>query len=194
MTIRRKMSTFERLQRGKLNRKQCKELERRLQSPDPGLEIIHRNAAGIDVGSGSHFVAVPPDRDAQPIREFGSWTAALHEMAAWLKACRIDTVAIQATGVYWVVLCDVLEAAGLKVWVVNAQGTKNLPGRKSDVQECEWLRKLHTYGLLRNSYRPPEEIRGLRDLWRLRERMVPPPAAEGRNNEIPFGAIRSSKN
>lgn len=168
----RKMSTFERLQRGKLNRKQCKELERRLQSPDPGLEIIHRNAAGIDVGSGSHFVAVPPDRDAQPIREFGSWTAALHEMAAWLKACRIDTVAVQATGVYWVVLCDELETAGLKVWVVNAQGTKNLPGRKSDVQECEWLRKLHTYGLLRNSYRPPEEIRGLRDLWRLRNRWV----------------------
>lgn len=172
MTIRRKMSTFERLQRGKLSRQQCKELGRRLQSPDPGLEIIHRDAAGIDVGSGSHFVAVPPDRDAQPIREFGSWTAALHEMAAWLKSCRIQTVAIQATGVYWVVLCDVLEAAGLKVWVVNAQGTKNLPGRKSDVQECEWLRKLHTYGLLRNSYRPPEEIRGLRDLWRLRERLV----------------------
>jgi transposase len=168
----RKMSTFERLQRGKLNRKQCKELERRLQSPDPGLEIIHRNAAGIDVGGGSHFVAVPPDRDAQQIREFGSWTAALHEMAAWLKASRIDTVAVQATGVYWVVLCDVLETAGLKVWVVNAQGTKNLPGRKSDVQECEWLRKLHTYGLLRNSYRPPEEIRGLRDLWRLRHRWV----------------------
>jgi len=168
----RKISTFERLQRGKLSRKQCKELGRRLQSPNPGLEIIHRNAAGIDVGSGSHFVAVPPDRDTQPIREFGSWTAALHEMAAWLKSCAIDTVVVQATGVYWVVLSDVLEGAGLKVWVVNAQGTKNLPGRKSDVQECEWLRKLHTYGLLRNSYRPPEEIRGLRDLWRLRERLV----------------------
>jgi transposase len=166
------MSTFERLQRGNLTREQRKELGRRLQSPDPGLEIVHRNAAGIDVGSGSHFVAVPPDRDPQPIREFGAWTAALQEMAAWLKACKIETVSVQATGVYWVVLCDVLEAAGLKVWVVNAQGTKNLPGRKSDVQECEWLRRLHAYGLLRNSYRPPEEIRGLRDLWRLRERWV----------------------
>ena len=81
----RKVSTFERLQRGKLSGKECKELGRRLQSPNPGLEIIHSNAAGIDVGSGSHFVSVPPDRDAQPIREFGSWTAALHEMAAWLK-------------------------------------------------------------------------------------------------------------
>jgi transposase len=93
-------------------------------------------------------------------------------MGAWLKSCEIDTVVVQATGVYWVVLCDVLEAAGLKVWVVNAQSTKNLPGRKSDVQECDWLRRLHTYGLLRNSCRPPEEIRGLRDLWRLRERLV----------------------
>lgn len=168
----RKMSTFERLQRGKLTRQQSKELGRRLQSPKPGLEIVHPNAAGIDVGSGSHFAAVPADRDAQPIREFGSWTAALKEMAAWLISCRIDTVAVQATGVYWVVLCDELEAAGLKVFVVNAQGTKNLPGRKSDVQECEWLRRLHAYGLLRNSYRPPEEIRGIRDLWRLRTRWV----------------------
>lgn len=168
----RKISTFERLQRGKLTRQQSKELGRRLQSPKPGLEIVHPNAGGIDVGSGSHFVAVPGDRDAQPIREFGSWTAALKEMTAWLKTCGIETVAVQATGVYWVVLCDELEAAGLKVFVVNAQGTKNLPGRKSDVQECEWLRRLHTYGLLRNSYRPPEQIRGIRDLWRLRTRWV----------------------
>jgi len=163
----RKISTFERLQRGKLSRKQCKELGRRLQSPNPGLEIIHRNAAGIDVGSGSHFVAVPPDRDVQAIREFGSWTAALHELTAWLKSCAIDTVVVQATGVYWVVLSDVLEGAGLKVWVVNAQGTKNLPGRKSDVQECEWLRKLHTYGLLRAI------VGGERDPWKLAQLRQP---------------------
>jgi len=168
----RKVSTFERLRRGKLNPRQREALGRRLQSSDPGLEIIHRDAAGIDVGNASHFVAVPPDRDPQSIREFGSWTAALQEMGAWLLSCGIQTVALQATGVYWIALCDVLEAAGLKVWVVNAKGTKNLPGRKSDVQECDWLRRLHTYGLLRNSYRPPEQIRGLRDLWRLRERWV----------------------
>ena len=173
---RRKMSIFERLQRGKLEGKltgkQREELGRRLQSQDAGLEIIHRNAAGIDVGGGSHFVAVPPGRAEQAIREFGSWTGALHEMAAWLKSCGVETVALQATGVYWLGLCDVLEEAGLEVWVVNAQGTKNLPGRKSDVQECEWLRRLHTYGLLRNSFRPPEQIRAVRDLWRLRERWV----------------------
>src|SRR5437773_626845 len=168
----RKLSTFERLQGGKLKRKDYKELQRRLQSEDPGLTVVHGNAAGVDVGSRSHFVAVPPGRDQQPIREFGSWTAGLQEMAAWLISCQIETVAVQATGVYWLGLCDVLEQAGLKVCLVNAQGTKNLPGRKTDVQECEWLRKLHTYGLLRDSYRPPEAIREIRALWRLRERWV----------------------
>jgi hypothetical protein len=99
MAKRRKMTTFERLRRGNLTREQRKELGRRLQSPDPGLEIVNRHAAGIDVGSASHFVAVPPDRDPHPIREFGSWTAELEEMAAWLKACKIETVSVQATGV-----------------------------------------------------------------------------------------------
>jgi transposase len=168
----RKMSTFERLQRGKGTRKEYKELQRRLQTENPGLVVVHPNAAGIDVGSRSHFAAVPPGRAEQPIREFGSWTAGLQEMAEWLIGCGIETVAVQATGVYWLALCDVLELAGLKVCVVNARGTKNLPGRKTDVQECEWLRKLHTYGLLRDSYRPPEAVREIRDLWRLRERWV----------------------
>jgi transposase len=120
----RKKSTFERLQGGKvktkLTAKQREELGRRLQSPDPGLEIIHYNAAGIDVGGASHFVAVPPGRHPEAIREFGSWTTALHEMAAWLKSCEITTVVLQATGVYWLGLCDVLDGAGLQVWVVNA--------------------------------------------------------------------------
>ena len=93
-------------------------------------------------------------------------------MAAWLKRCGISTVAMQSTGVYWIAVQEVLEAEGLEVYLVNARGTKNLPGRKSDVQECQWLMKLHTYGLLRNSFRPPEEIRTVRTLWRLRDRWV----------------------
>ena len=117
-------------------------------------------------------MAVPADRDAEPVREFGSWTGALLRMAEWLKKCGIRTVVMQSTGVYWVAAHDVLEKAGLEVWLVNARGTKNLPGRKSDVQECQWLRKLHTYGLLRNSFRPPEQIRALRTVWRLRDRVV----------------------
>lgn len=168
----RKLSTFERLQRGRLSRKERKEWQRRLHSEDPGLEVVHSEAAGIDIGNESHFVAVPPRRDPQPVREFGSWTADLRRMADWLKQCGIRTVAMQSTGVYWIAAYELLEAEGFEVYLVNARGTKNLPGRKTDVQECQWLMKLHTYGLLRNSFRPPEQIRPVRTVWRLRGRHV----------------------
>jgi transposase len=133
---------------------------------------VHPDAAGIDVGNASHFVAVPPDRDEQPVQEFGSWTADLQRMVAWLRRCGIRTVVIQSTGVYWVALQEILEREGFEVYLVNAQGTKNLPGRKSDVQECQWLMKLHTYGLLRNSFHPPEQIQAVRTIWRQRDRLV----------------------
>ena len=168
----RKQSTFERLTSGRLNRKQRRELERKLTTEDPGLEIVNRNVAGIDVGNESHFVAVAPDRDAQPVREFGSWTADLERMADWLKGCGVQMVVMQSTGVYWIALYDILEARGFKVCLTNARHTKNLPGRKSDVQESQWLLKLQTYGLLRDSFHPPEQIRALRSLWRLRDRHV----------------------
>jgi transposase len=167
-----KMSTFERLGSGKMSRRERKELAHQMAAADPELEMVHRNAAGIDIGNQSHFVAVPPGRDAEPVREFGCWTQDLQRMAEWLKGCGIRTVAMQSTGVYWMAVYEVLEQAGLEVFLVNARGTKNLPGRKSDVQECQWLMKLHTYGLLRNSFRPPEEIRAVRTIWRLRERLV----------------------
>jgi transposase len=169
----RKLSTFERLQKGeRLGRGERRQLQRQIAKGDASLQVVHPDAAGIDVGNGSHFVSVPAGRDEQPIREFGSWTGADHAMAAWLKNCGIRTVALQSTGVYWIGLVDILEGEGLEVYVVNARGTKNLPGRKSDVQESEWLMKLHTYGLLRNSFRPPEEIREVRTLWRQRGRLV----------------------
>jgi transposase len=165
-----KESVYERLTGG--NRKQRKDLRRRLCSDNPGLDVVHANAAGIDIGNESHFVAVPPATDARPVREFGSWTADVERMAAWLNSCGIETVAMQSTGVYWFTVYDVLEKHGLKVFLVNASHTKNLPGRKSDVQESQWLMKLHTYGLLRNSFRPPEDIRSVRAVWRLRDRHV----------------------
>ena len=168
----RKQSTFERLSSGHLNRQQRKELARKLTAEHPGLEIVNRNVAGIDVGNESHYVAVGPDRDPQPVREFGSWTADLERMADWLKACGVEMVVMQSTGVYWMALYDILEARKFKVCLTNARHTKNLPGRKSDVQESQWLLKLHTYGLLRDSFHPPEEIRALRSLWRLRDRHV----------------------
>jgi len=168
----RKMSIFERLRSGKMNRKERKEWQQRLCAEDAGLEVVHPDAAGIDVGNASHFVAVPPDRDEPPVREFGSWTADLRRMAEWLKRCGIRTVAMQSTGVYWVALQEILEREGFVVYLVNARATKNLPGRESDVQECQWLMKLHTYGLLRNSFHPPEQIRAVRTIWRQRDRLV----------------------
>jgi transposase len=165
---RRKQSTFERLKLDEMNRKQRRELGRRLQSTDSGLSIVHSNAGGIDVGNESHFVAVSADRDPVPVREFGSWTEDLVRMAKWPQGCGIDTVAIQATGVYWIGLFDILVEHGIKVLVSNAQHTKNLPGRKSDVQECQWLMKLHTYGLLRDSFHLQADMQGVRTVWRLR--------------------------
>ena len=146
----RKMSTFERLKRGEMNRKQRRDLGRKVAAGDPGLTIENPNAGGVDVGNESHYVAVPPDRDPNPVREFGCWTAALNQIAEWLQSCRIDTVALQATGVYWIALYDVLEQHGIRVVLANAQHTSNVPGRKTDVQECQWLMKLHSYGLLRD--------------------------------------------
>src|SRR5499425_81406 len=148
-----------------MNRKQRREMMRQIQSEDLSLEVIHPDAAGIDIGNESNYVSVPPSRDSQPVREFGCTTAELRAMAAWLKQCRIRTVAMQSTGVYWIAVFDILEQAGLEVYLVNARDTKNLPGRKSDVQESQWLMKLHTYGLLRNSFRPSQEIRVMRTYW-----------------------------
>jgi len=155
-----------------MNRKQRREMMRKIQSDDLRLEVVHPDAAGIDIGNESHYVAVPPTRDSESVRRFGCTTAELKEMADWLKQCGIRTVAMQSTGVYWIAVYDILEEAGLEVYLVNARETKNLPGRKSDVQESQWLMKLHTYGLLRNSFRPSQEIRTLRTYWRQRNDLV----------------------
>jgi transposase len=155
-----------------MNRKQRRETMRKIQGGDISLEVVHPDSAGIDIGNESHYVSVPPSRDSQPIRQFRCTTAELKAMAAWLKQCGIRTVAMQSTGVYWVAVYDILEQAGLEVYLVNARDTKNLPGRKSDVQESQWLMKLHTYGLLRNSFRPALEIRMMRTYWRQRNDLV----------------------
>jgi transposase len=155
-----------------MNHKQRREMMRKMQSEDLSLNVIHPDAAGIDIGNESHYAAVPPSRDSQPVRHFGCTTAELKAMAAWLKQCGTRTVAMQSTGVYWVAVYDILEEAGFEVYLVNARDTKNLPGRKSDVQESQWLMKLHTYGLLRNSFRPAQQIRTMRTYWRQRNDLV----------------------
>src|SRR6516165_9702807 len=155
-----------------MNRKERRETMRKIQSEELSLEVIHPHAAGIDIGNESHYVAVPPSRDSQPVRRFGCTTAELKAVANWLKQCGIRTVAMQSTGVYWIAAYDILEQAGLEVYLVNARDTKNLPGRKTDVQESQWLMKLHTYGLLRNSFRPSQETRTLRTYWRQRNDLI----------------------
>jgi transposase len=137
-----------------------------------GLPVLNLNVAGIDVGNREHFVAVPPGRDPHPVQTFGSFTADLHRMAHWLRRCGIKMIVMQATGVYWVGLFQILQDYGFQVQVVNAQHTKTLPGRKTDVQECQWLQKLHTFGLLNPSFRPEEETRILRSYLRQRENLV----------------------
>jgi transposase len=159
---------------GKLwrNRKERKDWARRLRSEDPGLEVVHPHAAGIDVGNSAHYVAVRPDRDPEPVRRFECFTADLYRLADWLESCGVKTVAMQSTGVYWIPLYEILEEHGFDVFLVNARHTKNLPGRKSDVQESQWLLKLHTYGLLNNSFQPTAAIRVLRTYWRQRAEHV----------------------
>ena len=132
------------------------------------LMITHPNAAGIDIGSASHFVAVPPDRDDTPVREFPSFTADLNALADWLEACKVDTVAMESTGVYWIPLFELLESRGFTVLLVNARHVKNVSGRKSDVLDCQWLQQLMTYGLLSGAFRPADQVCVLRSLWRQR--------------------------
>jgi transposase len=136
------------------------------------LEKIHLNAAGIDIGSESHWVAVPEDRDPMPVREFRSFTQDLHALADWLEACGIETVAMESTGVYWIPLYEILEERGFEVLLVNAHHVKSVPGRKSDILDCQWIQQLHTFGLLRGSFRPDAPIAALRSLVRHRDQLV----------------------
>ena len=124
-----------------------------------GLSQLNLNAAGIDVGATSHFVAVPADRAEQPVREFEAFTADLYRLADWLTECRVETVVMESTGVYWIPLFGVLEERGFEVTLVDPRRIKNVPGRKTDVLDCQWLQQLHTYGLLSGAFRPDEDIR-----------------------------------
>lgn len=131
--------------------------------------LIFPNAAGVDVGASSHWVAVPPECEAPRVREFGTMTDSLTEMADWLLACQVDVVVLESTGVYWIPVFELLEQRGLKVWLVDARQIKYVPGRKSDVQDCQWLQKLMSHGLLRAAFRPSAEVCVMRAVARSRE-------------------------
>lgn len=130
------------------------------------------NAGGIDVGATEIFVAVPADRDKDSVRSFPTFTQDLYELADWLKQCRVDTVAMESTGVYWIPLFQILEARGIEVHLVNAQHVHHVPGRKSDVLDCQWLQYLHSVGLLKASFRPEQAVCEIRSLMRHRENLV----------------------
>jgi len=136
------------------------------------LQAVHLNAAGIDIGSAEHYVAVPEDRDPQPVRRFACFTADLERLAEWLEQCGIDTVAMESTGVYWIPLFQILETRGFEVKLVNARHVKTVPGRKSDVQDCQWLQQLHTFGLLAGSFRPDDQTCVLRSYLRQRDTLI----------------------
>jgi len=136
------------------------------------LDYININAAGIDIGSKSHFVAIPEGRDEQTVREFPTFTNSLIELVNWLKKNLITTVAMESTGVYWIPVYDMLEEHGFEVLLVNARHIKNVPGRKTDVIDCQWIQQLHSYGLLRGSFRPKDKILQMRTFMRHRSTLI----------------------
>ena len=136
------------------------------------FKVVNPNAAGIDIGSRVHYVAVPEGRGSRVVESFGCVTAELERMARWLKACGVDTVAMEATGVYWIPVCAVLEDHGFEVILVDPRQVKNAKGRKTDVQDGAWIQKLHSFGLLSASFRPDRQTQPVRDYWRLRSHLV----------------------
>lgn len=143
--------------------------------PSAQMPVINPHAAGIDVGATSHWVCVPEDAVAageSPVREFGASTPDLDELVEWLLKCGVKTVVMESTSVYWIPLFQKLEAAGLEVLLVNARHVRHVPGRKSDCKDCQWLQRLHSYGLLSGSFRPTDDICRLRTLMRHRDNLT----------------------
>ena len=138
----------------------------------PTVRVLEPNAAGIDIGATEFYVAVPSDRDPQPVRRFSTFTDDLNNLVDWLQTCGVDSVAMESTSVFWIPLFQILEDRGFKVCLVNARHVKNVPGRKTDVSDCQWLQYLHSVGLLRASHRPPQIICAVRSICRHRESLV----------------------
>lgn len=136
------------------------------------FKVVNGHAAGIDVGSRFHVVAVSDERDAEPVRSFGTFTGDLHRLADWLREVGVTTVAMESTGVYWIPVFELLEQRGFEVILVNARYVKNVPGRKTDVNDAQWIQRLHEHGLLRGSFRPVGEIVELRAYLRHRSCLV----------------------
>jgi transposase len=134
--------------------------------------VLEPNAAGIDVGAREMFVAVPPGRDENPVRVFATFTEDLERLTDWLEQCGVTTVALESTGVYWIPLFEILEQRGIRPCLVNARHMKNVPGRRTDWHECQWLQFLHSVGLLRAAFRPGQDVCAVRTILRHRNELV----------------------
>ena len=134
--------------------------------------LVEVSAAGVDIGAREIYVAVPPDRDAEPVRMFATFTEDLQRMVEWLEACGVKTVAMESAGVYWIPLYEMLDARGLKPCLVNARHMKNVPGRRTDWHDCQWIQYLHSVGLLRGAFRPADEVCAVRAIMRHRRSLV----------------------
>ena len=140
--------------------------------PSSRLAVLHPHAAGLDIGAREIWVAVPADRDPQPVRCFGTFTGDLNKLVAWLRQCQIETVALESTGVYWIAVFELLEQAQLTASLIEPRQLKRVPGRKSDVLDCQWIQQMHSFGLLTASFRPDAEMRTLRAYLRQRAQLI----------------------
>ena len=136
------------------------------------FEQINLNAAGLDIGAAEIWACVPADRAEQAVRCFETFTVDLQALATWLEECGVETVAMESTGVYWIPIYEILEERGFEVYLVNARHIKNVPSKKTDVLDCQWIQKLHTYGLLQASFRPDEQMCSLRSYLRHRDNLL----------------------
>ena len=147
-------------------------------TPHSGMAMVHPNAAAIDIGATMHMAAVGADRTSDPVQSFGTFTGDLHRLADWFAECGVKTVVMESTGVYWIPIFELLDERGFEVFLVNARDAKHVPGRKTDVSDAQWLQRLHSYGLLRASFRPKGEIAELRAYLRQRERLLDTAASQ----------------
>ena len=155
-----------------MNSNKKNKLSQAVHTADNAMPVLHPNTAGIDIGSKSHFVAVPASRDSNPVREFSTFTHDLHKMVAWLKECGIKTVVMESTGVFWIPAFELLESHGFEVKLANARHVKNVSAHKTDVLDCQWLQQLGTFGLLKGAFRPSNSILPLRVYLRQRDMLI----------------------
>src|SRR5258707_9583788 len=159
--------------------------------PNEVWSVVNPHAAGLDIGASEIWACVPAERDTAPVRMFATFTPDWQALAAWLVACRVTTVAMESTGVYWIPIFELLEERGLQVYLVNAHHIQNVPGRKSDVQDCQWIQRLHSYGLLSASFRPEAEMVVLRCYLRQRAMLTRTGPAVGAGVEHRAAPTRS---